>query len=198
MNSSSTISLCVYCGSASGNQSFYRELAADLGRSLVERKVRLVYGGGCIGLMGILADAVLENGGQVLGVIPEFLSSREIMHDGLTDLCIVPDMHTRKAMMASEADAFLALPGGLGTLEELLEILTWSQLQLHQKPVGVLNSRGYFDGTLQQLRRAVDEGFLAANQLSLLLTSADQDELLDALVSRSIQPHSSNPSGKVI
>ncbi|BBL71252.1 putative cytokinin riboside 5'-monophosphate phosphoribohydrolase [Methylogaea oryzae] len=148
---------------------------------MAERGVGLVYGGGAIGLMGEVADAVLAGGGEVIGVIPRFLSGEEIAHSGLTELHVVESMHERKARMAELADGFAALPGGIGTLEELNEILTWAQLELHAKPVGVLNTAGFFDGFLAFLRFTVREGFLAEKHRRLLLSADEPEDLLQWL-----------------
>jgi uncharacterized protein (TIGR00730 family) len=159
----------------------YAQAARDLGRLLAARKLRTVYGAGNIGLMGVLADAVLEAGGEVVGVIPETLVARELAHRGVADLRIVDSMHQRKALMADLADAFLALPGGIGTLEELCEVLTWLQLGIHAKPCGLLNVAGYFDPLLAMLDRAVEERFLRPQHRALLQVATDPVVLLDRL-----------------
>ncbi|MEM9038103.1 MAG: TIGR00730 family Rossman fold protein [Actinomycetota bacterium] len=174
-------SLCVYCGSSPGHDPVYVETARALGRHLAERSVRMVYGGGAVGLMGRTADAVMAAGGEVTGIIPVGLFSREIAHQGLTELVEVDTMHTRKREMFDRADAFIALPGGLGTLEELAEILTWSQLGVHNKPVGVLDVDGYWQPFFDLLDRAVAEGFMKEENLALLVRGTDPAELLDAL-----------------
>ena len=171
--------LCVFAGSSSGSRIEYAAAARDLGRVLVRREVDLVYGGVRAGLMGVLADAVLAGGGHVTGVIPEALMVKEIAHDGLSDLRVVASMHERKAMMADLADGFIALPGGLGTLEELFEVLTWAQLGLHRKPCGLLNVRGYFDGLLSFVEHAIDERFVKAEYRSMVIVSDSPDALLD-------------------
>jgi len=147
--------VCVFCGSYAGDRTEYRDAAVALGEELVARGAGLVYGGGRIGLMGVLADAVLAAGGRVTGVIPDHLMTREVAHAGLTDLRVVSSMHERKQLMFELSDAFVALPGGLGTLEELLEISTWAQLGLHRKPIGILDVLGYFDGLVSLLDHAV-------------------------------------------
>jgi len=157
------------------------DAARLLGFELVQRKLGLVYGGGQVGLMGTLADATLTHGGEVIGVIPGPLASRELAHPGLTEMRVVGSMHERKATMASLADGFIALPGGLGTLEETLEILTWAQLGIHQKPVGVLNVEGYYDGLLRFLTHAVREEFVRPEYFALLLFGDTPAELLDTL-----------------
>ena len=173
--------LCVFCGSSVGARPGYAASARGVARALVGRGIGLVYGGGGIGLMGALADAVLAAGGEVTGVIPRALATREIAHQGLTELRIVPSMHERKAVMAELADGFLALPGGLGTLEELFEILTWAQLGMHGKPIGVLNVEGYFDPVLALVARAVEEGFVRPEHGALLSAAAEPEALLERL-----------------
>jgi len=174
-------SLCVFCGSSVGNRPEYAAAAVELGRLLAKRKIRLVYGAGNGGLMGVLADAALAAGGEVLGVIPQMLVDRELAHRGITDLRIVGTMHERKALMAELSDAFLALPGGLGTFEELFESLTWSQLGIHAKPCGALNVNGYFDHLGALLDQAVSEGFLQAEHRGLLVVAKSAGELLEQL-----------------
>jgi len=171
--------LCVFAGSAVGARPEYAGAARGLAGELVRRGVGLVYGGGGVGLMGVLADAVLAARGEVIGIIPRPLAAREIAHRGLTELRVVESMHERKATMAKLSDGFIALPGGLGTLEETLEILTWSQLGIHRKPVGVLNVRGYYDGLLKLLTSAVREEFIKREYAGLLLFSDAPADLLD-------------------
>jgi len=173
--------LCVFCGSSEGARPEYADAARALAGELARRQVGLVYGGGSVGLMGVLADTALAAGGEVIGVIPGPLASRELAHPGLTEMRVVGSMHERKATMASLADGFVALPGGLGTFEETLEILTWAQLGIHRKPVGVLNVEGYWDGLLRMLTHAVREGFMRRDYLALLLFADDPAELLDRL-----------------
>ena len=174
--------ICVFCGSNSGSRSAYTKAAVDLGRWLAQEKLSLVYGGGRVGLMGSIADAVLEEGGEVIGVIPESLVRREVAHTGLTDLRVVQNMHERKALMAELSDAFVALPGGFGTLDEFCEILTWAQLGLHKKPCGLLNVEGYFDPLLALFDRAVADGFLHPKHRSMLITADDPERLLEEMV----------------
>src|SRR5262245_13941046 len=174
--------LCVFCGSSAGGRPEYTEGARAFGRLLAGHGLGLVFGGGHIGLMGVLADAVLGAGGEVLGVIPQALVDRELAHGGLTELRVVDTMHQRKALMADLADGFAALPGGYGTGDELFEILTWAQLGLHTKPVGLLNTAGFFDPLLAWLDGMVREGFLRPDHRRLLATSADPAELLDILL----------------
>lgn len=178
--------ICVFCGSRLGERPQYRQTAEALGRLLAGRNLELVYGGGNIGLMGTVADACLDAGGRVVGVIPEALVGREVAgrpveHPGLSRLEIVDSMHARKARMEELADGFIALPGGFGTFEELFEILTWSQLGFHQKPIGLLNVEAYYDSLLAICDLAVTEGFLSAASRALLLTQADPETLLIAM-----------------
>ncbi len=163
-------SICVYCGSSAGASPMYAQAARALAQEMVADNIALVYGGASVGLMGIIADEVLRHGGEATGVIPSALREKEIGHLGLTRLHIVKDMHERKAMMASLSDGFIAMPGGIGTLEELFEMLTWSQLGLHNKPIGLLNVDGFFDGLLGFMQHIVTERFLRPEQASLLLT----------------------------
>jgi uncharacterized protein (TIGR00730 family) len=163
----------------------YREAAADLGHLLATRGIDLVYGGGNVGLMGVLADTMLADGGHVIGVIPGALMAREVGHAGLPDLRTVGSMHERKALMADLADGFIALPGGWGTLDELFEILTWGQLGLHGKPVGLLNSGGYFDPLLTFLAHTVDEGFVRQENHAMIAVSASPPDLLATLAAYS-------------
>lgn len=173
--------VCVFCGSSPGKRPVYAEAAREVGRLLAERGVSLVTGGGRVGLMGVLADAALEAGGAVTGVIPEALLARELAHGGLTQLHVVGSMHERKALMAELSDGFLALPGGYGTLEELSEVLTWSQLGLHAKPCGLLNVGGYYDPLLALLDRAVEERFLQPEHRALLVVESHPGALLEAM-----------------
>lgn len=171
--------ICVFCGSNTGLNPVYVETARSLGRLFAREGIALVYGGGSVGLMGELADSVLTAGGQVIGVIPHALWAREVGHHGLTDLRIVDTMHERKAMMADLADGFIALPGGLGTLEEIFEIWTWAQLGLHAKPVGFLDVNGYFAPLLQFLNRAVREKFLRDEHRAIAMIDTDPEALLE-------------------
>jgi uncharacterized protein (TIGR00730 family) len=173
--------LCVFCGSAAGARPEYAEAARSLAGELARRRLGLVYGGGSVGIMGILADAALAAGVEVIGVIPRPLASRELAHAGVTELRLVESMHERKATMASLVDGFVALPGGLGTLEELLEMLTWSQLGIHRKPVAVLNTAGYWTALLALLDHATLEGFVRRDYLDLLVAADTPGELLDRL-----------------
>ena len=171
--------ICVFTGSSAGSDQEYLAAAQKLGRALVERQLGLVYGGARVGLMGALADAVLAGGGKVTGIIPDALVSKEVAHVGLSDLRIVPSMHARKAQMAELADGFIALPGGWGTLEEFFEILTWGQLGLHQKPCGLLNVRGFFDGLLAFVDHSIDQGFVRREHRAMVLVATSPDEILD-------------------
>jgi hypothetical protein len=180
--------ICVYCGSREGTQPQHADAARALGRLIGERGWRLVYGGGKVGLMGIVADAVLAAGGEVIGVIPETLMRREVGHRGLTELHVVQTMHQRKQMMAERADAFIALPGGIGTLEELFEAWTWRQLGYHEEPIGLLNVGGYYDPLLQFMQCTVDEGFLSPVQMSMIDVDDDASRLLDTLAAKLAVP----------
>jgi uncharacterized protein (TIGR00730 family) len=173
--------VCVYAGSNPGSDPAYGEAARALATTLAERGIGLVYGGGKVGLMGVLADTVLEAGGEAIGVMPQALIDREIGHPGLTELEVVASMHDRKARMAELSDAFVAVPGGIGTLEELIEVYTWSQLGIHAKACGLLNVRGYYDHLAALLDHAVTEGFLRPQHRAVLSVAAEPAELLDRL-----------------
>ena len=174
-------SVCVYCGASSGASARYGQAARALARAMVEENIALVYGGGNVGLMGVIADEVLRLGGEVTGVIPTALVEREVGHLGLTRQFIVKDMHERKAMMAELSDGFIAMPGGMGTLEELFEMLTWSQLGIHAKPVGVFNVDGYFDHLIGFLRHAQAQGFIRPAHGALMMVEQETGELLQRL-----------------
>lgn len=165
--------VCVYCGSSSGVLPEYSSAARELADVLVRHELELVYGGADKGIMGVLADAMLEHGGKVHGVIPKMLTDKEIAHQGLTELHVVASMHQRKTMMAALSDGFIALPGGYGTLEEIIEIITWGQLRFHDKPCGLLNVKGYFDHLLAYLDHASKEGFLRREHRNMLLVDSD-------------------------
>ena len=173
--------VCVFAGSNLGARDEYSAVAQELGRALAQRELGLIYGGARVGLMGVVADAVLEASGHVTGIIPEALVSKEVAHAGLSDLRVVRSMHERKAMMADLADGFIALPGGWGTLEEFFEVLTWAQLGLHQKPCGLLNVEGYFDRLLTFMGHAIDEGFLRREYGAMVPVSSSPGALLDML-----------------
>jgi uncharacterized protein (TIGR00730 family) len=183
--------ICVFCGASPGARPAYRDATAELARLLVADGVGVVYGGGGVGLMGALADAVLAQGGEITGVIPRSLVDREIAHRDVTDMRVVGSMHERKALMADLADAFVALPGGIGTLEELFEVYTWAQLGLHQKPCALLNVEGYYDGVVEFLSHAVAERFLRDETRELLMVESDAGTLLERL--RSFQPRTVVP-----
>lgn len=170
--------LCIFCGSSAGADPVYRAIAEELGRILAAKNIAIVYGGGNVGLMGALADSALAAGGEVIGVIPEHLMAREVGHKGLTKLHVVKSMHERKALMADLSDAFLALPGGFGTFEEFCEVLTWSQLGLHQKPCALLNVNGYYTPLLQMFDHAVGERFLKPENRRIVLANSDVNEIL--------------------
>ena len=172
-------SICVYCGSASGKDEVYAAAAELLGKELLLRKQKLVYGGARVGLMGKVANTVLSGGGKVTGVMPRNLFRTEVPHDDLTEMIHVDSMHERKALMADLADCFIALPGGLGTTEELFEILTWSQLKIHQKPCGLLNVAGYYDGLLDFMDHCRNQGFIRPMHRDMLIVDDDPARLLD-------------------
>ena len=174
-------SVCVYCGSSTGVNPSYTEDAILLAQILAQHKIRLINGGGNIGLMGIMADSILISGGECTGVIPMGLKQKEVAHQGMTELIIVPDMHSRKLTMVNLSDGFIAFPGGFGTLDELFETLTWSQLHLHQKPIIVYNPDGYYDPLLMQADLMVREGFLNKTSRSLLMSTDNIHELVPML-----------------
>ncbi|MDD1012996.1 TIGR00730 family Rossman fold protein [Pseudomonas rubra] len=174
-------SICVFCGASTGVNPAYREAAISLGRSIAERGLTLVYGGGAVGLMGIVADAAMAAGGEVIGIIPEALKNAEIGHTGLTRLEVVDGMHARKARMAELSDAFVALPGGLGTLEELFEVWTWGQLGYHAKPLGLLDVNGFYSKLGSFLDHVVEEGFVRPQHRAMLQLADSPAELLDAM-----------------
>ncbi len=173
--------VCVFCGSSIGNQRAYSEAAEALGAVLAERGIGLVYGGGNVGLMGVIADAVMAGGGNVIGVIPQSLADREIAHTGVTELRVVDSMHARKAMMAELADAFIAMPGGVGTFEEFFEVVTWTQLGLHRKPCGLLNVNGFYAPLVVFIDQAVTEGFIKPVHRAAIVVDSDPGRLLDTL-----------------
>ena len=173
--------LAVYCGASHGANPLYTDAARDLAAALVEHNIGLVYGGGKVGLMGVIADEVLRLGGEATGVIPKALVEREVGHAGLTRLFVVKDMHERKAMMAELSEGFIAMPGGMGTLEELFEMLTWAQLGIHAKPIGLLNANGFWDGLLGFVRHQSEEGFVRPEHVGLLRVEADPDALIRRL-----------------
>jgi hypothetical protein len=173
--------ICVFCGASMGNRPAYRTAAETLGRALAERGIGLVYGGGKVGLMGALADACLAAGGEVIGVIPQGLVERELAHPGAREMRIVGSLHERKALMADLSDAFITLPGGMGTWEEVCEVLSWAQLGLHRKPCGLINVDGFYNSLIAMFDHAVAEGFLAPRSRALVLEEHDPLRLLDRL-----------------
>lgn len=175
-------SVAVYCGSSAGANEIYTQQAHEMGRVLVERNMTLVYGGGRVGLMGTVADSVMQHGGKAIGVIPDFLANKELAHNGLTELHIVKTMHERKLLMADLAEGFVAMPGGYGTLEELFEVLTWGQLGLHRKAVGLLNVEGYYDHLLRALDHMVQEGLLRAENRQQLLSDPTPNGIIDQML----------------
>jgi len=174
--------VAIFCASANGTKSIYRESAVELGRILAQQNIGIIYGGANVGLMQALAESSLAAGGRVVGVIPEVLVDLEVAHHGITELHVTSTMHTRKAMMGELADAFLILPGGFGTFEEMFEIWTWRQLGYHDKPIGLLNVGGYYDGLLEFLSKSVRDGFMSIWQMDLIRTSDEVDDLLAWLV----------------
>lgn len=175
-------SLCVYCGASAGNSVLYADAARLMGKALVEHDIALVYGGGQIGLMGAIADEVIRLGGKATGVIPRALLGKEVGHPGLTRLHVVKDMHERKAMMTALSDGFIAMPGGMGTMEELFEMLTWSQLGFHDKPIGLLNVLGFYDGLIGFVDHMVTQGFLRPHHRQLLMQDTAATSLIDQLL----------------
>lgn len=180
--------LCVFCGSSHGAHRAYADAAVQVGTELARRGIELVYGGGNVGLMGVVADSVLRNGGHVIGVIPESLMAKEVGHRGLPDLRIVKTMHERKALMAELSDGFIALPGGIGTFEEFFEIVTWAQLGLHTKPCALLNINGFYDPLLGLLDHAIQEQFVKPAQRNLVIVESDFTTLLDRMARHHV-PH---------
>lgn len=175
-------SICVYCGSSFGNETAFAAAARQLAKAMNERSISLVYGGASVGIMGEIADAILAGGGRAIGVIPQALADKEVAHSDLTELHIVSSMHERKALMAEKSDGFVALPGGFGTLEELFEVLTWSQLGFHQKPVALLNVANYYDGLLKFLDQATHAQFVKPAHRNLLIASETADGVLNHML----------------
>ena len=178
-------SVCVYCGAANGVAAPYVQAAKDVATALAQRKIRVVYGGGHVGLMGVVADTALRAGTEVVGIIPEHIKTQEVQHTGLTELHVVSDMHTRKRMMVERADAFVILPGGLGTLDEAFEILTWKKLRLHNKPIIIFNLNGYWDLFLDLIARAVSEGFALPSDQALFSVATTVEEMLKLMDDKS-------------
>ncbi|GAP06208.1 MAG TPA: TIGR00730 family Rossman fold protein [Anaerolinea thermolimosa] len=174
-------SICVFCGSADGLEPQFLHAASSMGALLAQRKIQLVYGGGKTGMMGAVADGALHMGGTVIGIVPENLNLPSLIHESLTHLEITPDMHSRKARMSALADAFIALPGGFGTLEELFETLTWAQIGLHQKPIGILNTGGYYDPLLDMVNQAISHGFIYSEHRALLIDAPAPEILLEKM-----------------
>jgi uncharacterized protein (TIGR00730 family) len=188
--------VCVFCGASPGRRAAYRDAAVALGRELARRRIGLVTGGGRVGLMGAIADATLGAGGEVIGVIPQGLVDREVAHTALTELRVVTGLHERKAGMAEIADAFIALPGGLGTLEELSEVASWAQLALHAKPIGLLDVEAYFESLLAYLDHAAEEGFLAPEHRAMFVVEDEPAVLLDRLAEVPAPPDRWNAAGR--
>lgn len=178
-------SICVFCGSNSGSNPSYTQAAQDLGKLLVQKNISLVYGGASIGLMGVIADIVLALGGKAYGVIPKSMLKKEVAHEGLTELFVVESMHERKQKMYDLSDGFIALPGGLGTLDELFEILTWAQLGFHQKPCGILNTEAYFDNLLNFLDHIIEEKFMKEKNRKLYFTESNPTLLIEKMKTHS-------------
>ena len=181
-------SICVFCGANFNNDPVLKEAIELLAEVMVNKNITLVFGGGKVGVMGIIADAVLKRGGKAIGIIPQFLMDKEVGHTGLTELHIVDNMHQRKQMMNDLCDGVIMLPGGFGTLEEFFEVLTWLQLGLHQHPVGVLNVNGFYDLLLQQMDVMVEQGFLKPANRKLVITSTNAIELIDLMQNAQISP----------
>lgn len=173
--------ILIYCGSSAGHNEIYKTIATHVGKTLASQGLNLVYGGGSVGLMGTVADAILANGGEAIGVIPSFMESWEVQHKGLTECIVTQTMHTRKQIMAEKSDAVIALPGGWGTLDELFEILTWRQLGLHKMPVGILNTNGFYDPMMIMLEKMVAEGFVKEANLKMLIVDDNIESLLEQL-----------------
>ena len=173
--------ICVFCGSSVGLRKQYEDAAVAMARSLAARGIDLTYGGGSVGLMGVIADEMLRQGREVIGIIPQAIASREIAHNYLTELRVVRSMHERKSLMTELSDGFIALPGGFGTFEELFEVITWAQLGIHEKPIGILNVAGYFDPILEMVDRGIDEEFIRPQYRDLILVSENAEELLDLM-----------------
>lgn len=173
--------ITVFCGSAVGSNPAYKQAAEELGRLMAAQNITLVFGGGSVGMMGAVADAVLENNGHVIGVIPEFLATKELRHERVANMRVVETMHERKALMAELSDAFIAMPGGLGTFEEFFEVVTWGQLGIHEKPIGLLNAGGFYDSLISFLDHAKNDGFFRAEHQQLITVTDDPCELLEIL-----------------
>lgn len=179
-------SICVFCGSSFGTRPIYREAAIELGQVMAKENIALVWGGGKVGLMGTVADAVIQAGGEAIGVIPGFMVEKELAHPDASEMIEVDSMHTRKALMADRSEGFIAMPGGFGTFDELFEILTWAQLHIHGKPVGLLNTDGYYDPLLAMVEHSIREGFVRPSNLDLFVVASTPAELIAAM--RGYQP----------
>jgi hypothetical protein len=190
--------IAVYCGASHGAHPLYADAARALARALVEHNIGLVYGGGKVGLMGVIADEVLRLGGEATGVIPKALMEREVGHAGLTRLFVVKDMHERKAMMSDLSDGFIAMPGGMGTLEELFEMVTWAQLGIHMKPIGLLNTNRFYDGLKAFVRHQCEEGFVKPEHEGLMLVEDDPDLLIRALRERAVPAAGADLEGEIL
>jgi uncharacterized protein (TIGR00730 family) len=173
--------ICLFCGSAVGKNPIYQKTAKELGLLFVKNQIRLVYGGGKVGLMGIIADTVMQNGGKVVGVIPQFLIEMEVAHSRLSEQIMVKTMHERKKRMTDMAQGFIVMPGGLGTMDEFFEVLTWAQLGLHSKPIGLLNTNGFFDKLLDYIDFSVEEGFVKTQSRQMILVDTEPEALLDKM-----------------
>lgn len=173
--------ILIYCGSSAGHNEVYKNTATLVGETFANQGLTLIYGGGSVGLMGTVADAILANGGEAIGVIPSFMETWEVQHKGLTECIVTDTMHTRKQLMAEKSDAVIALPGGWGTLDELFEILTWRQLGLHKMPIGILNTNGFYDDLLVMLKKMVSEGFVKEANLEMLIVDDNIELLLEKL-----------------
>ena len=179
-------SICVFCGSSRGKDEKYLQMAKEVGQELLKNHLRLVYGGGKVGLMGSVAETVMQQQGEVIGVIPQFLYEKEVGYEGVSELRIVQTMHQRKALMAELSDAFIVLPGGLGTLEEFFEVITWSQLHIHEKPCGILNVNGYYDLLLQFLDHSVNEQFIRAEHRAGLIVEENPKRLMERVMTEKL------------
>jgi hypothetical protein len=189
-------SLCVYCGSSGNVDETFKKAAHDMGARMAAEGIRLVYGGGHVGLMGIIADAVMDNGGEAIGIIPEHISSREVQHRGLTELHVVDSMHVRKQMMVDHSDAFLVLPGGIGTLDETCEIMTWRQLGIHDKPIIIANIKDYWTPFLSMIDHVIEQGFMRAGDARILTIVDNLDAVIPAL--KNAPQETFDPSSKWI
>ena len=178
-----TKNICVFCGSNSGYNEIYANVTKQFAREIVKNDMTLVYGGGKVGIMGIISKEIMDNGGKVIGVIPEFLNNMGLGNKNLTEMKVVSDMHTRKKTMYEISDYFVALPGGIGTFEEITEIITWKQISIHNKPIALLNINNFYDGYMNFLQKAVDEGFMKQSHISNIIVEKDCDKIIDRLKS---------------